>query len=128
MLAQVQGPYNAILVIGDVVGETLYQGPGAGMMPTASVGGRGPDRPGRGPGAEDVHGGEVVVRRAAGSRVEPSEKVRSRFYLRLLVPDQPGVLADVCRLLADQQHQHFAASSSTRPARTAGAGGAAGHR
>ena len=36
LLAQVRGAYNAILVRGDVVGETLYQGPGAGRMPTAS--------------------------------------------------------------------------------------------
>ena len=35
LLAQVRGAYNAILVHGDVVGETLYQGPGAGMMAQA---------------------------------------------------------------------------------------------
>jgi homoserine dehydrogenase len=40
--------------------------------------------------------------RGRGFTVEPSEKVRSRFYLRLMVRDQPGVLADVCRALADQ--------------------------
>ena len=28
--------------------------------------------------------------------------MRSRFYLRLLVPDQPGVLADIARILADR--------------------------
>jgi homoserine dehydrogenase len=37
-----------------------------------------------------------------GYTIEPSEKVRSRFYLRLMVMDQPGVLADVCRMLAVQ--------------------------
>src|SRR5579883_3240944 len=36
MLAQVRGAFNAVQVVGDVVGETLYQGPGAGMMATAS--------------------------------------------------------------------------------------------
>ena len=36
LLAQVRGAYNAVLVHGDIVGETLYQGPGAGEMPTAS--------------------------------------------------------------------------------------------
>src|SRR5207245_8810835 len=36
LLAQVRGAYNAIAVYGDIVGETLYQGPGAGRMPTAS--------------------------------------------------------------------------------------------
>ena len=102
MLAQVRGAYNAIQLIGDVVGETLYQGPGAGMMPTASsvvadlvdlaVG-----RAQRTFAAANLWSG-----RANGFTVEPSEKVRSRFYLRLMVRDQPGVLADVCRALADQ--------------------------
>jgi len=40
--------------------------------------------------------------RTSGFVVEPSEKVRSRFYLRLMVRDRPGVLADVCRELADE--------------------------
>ena len=52
LLAQVRGAYNAVLVYGDVVGETLYQGPGAGQMPTASsvvadLIGRGGPRSGR---------------------------------------------------------------------------------
>jgi homoserine dehydrogenase len=37
-----------------------------------------------------------------GFTVEPTERVRSRFYLRLLVADKPGVLADVTRILADE--------------------------
>src|SRR5262249_43131504 len=36
-LAQVRGAYNAILVVGDAVGDTLYYGKGAGQMPTASA-------------------------------------------------------------------------------------------
>src|SRR5262249_1147466 len=36
-LALVRGPYNAIHVVGDVVGDTLYYGRGAGQMPTASA-------------------------------------------------------------------------------------------
>ena len=38
-----------------------------------------------------------------GFTIEPAERVRSRFYLRLLVADRPGVLADVTRILADQE-------------------------
>jgi homoserine dehydrogenase len=102
MLAQVRGAFNAVQVVGDVVGETLYQGPGAGRMPTASA------------VVSDII--DLAVGRAQatfaaaklwspigrGFVVEPSEKVRSRFYLRLLVKDQPGSLADVCRALADE--------------------------
>src|SRR5216683_3694812 len=36
-LAQVRGAYNAIQVVGDAVGDTLYYGRGAGQMPTASA-------------------------------------------------------------------------------------------
>jgi homoserine dehydrogenase len=37
-----------------------------------------------------------------GFEVERSERVRSRFYLRLTVKDRPGTLAEVCRILAEQ--------------------------
>ena len=36
-LAEVRGPYNAIRVVGDAVGDTFFYGRGAGMMPTASA-------------------------------------------------------------------------------------------
>src|SRR4029077_1038544 len=36
-LAEVRGAYNAIKVVGDAVGDTLYYGQGAGQMPTASA-------------------------------------------------------------------------------------------
>jgi len=36
-------------------------------------------------------------------RLRPSATVRSRFYLRMLVEDRPGVLADVTRVLARHQ-------------------------
>ena len=36
-LAEVRGPYNAIRVVGDAVGDTLFYGRGAGQMPTASA-------------------------------------------------------------------------------------------
>jgi len=124
MLAQVRGAYNAIQLVGDVVGETLYQGPGAGMMPTASS------------VVSDLI--DIAVGRAqatfaaaklwsaedrGGYVIAPSEKVRSRFYLRLIVRDQPGVLADVCRLLAEEgisissviQHEAIPADSAALP-------------
>ncbi|HMC89940.1 MAG TPA: homoserine dehydrogenase [Gemmataceae bacterium] len=102
-LAEVRGAYNAILVVGDAVGDTLYYGQGAGQMPTASA------------VVADII--DMAVGRAQrtfqtfrlwsanGSQLtlRPSSAVRSRFYLRVLVKDQPGVLADIARELA--QHQ-----------------------
>jgi homoserine dehydrogenase len=107
-LAQVRGAYNAILVVGDAVGDTLYYGQGAGQMATASA------------VVADLI--DLAVGRAqrtfqtmrlwsgadSGVDLKPAGEVRSRFYLRLLVPDQPGVLAEVARLLAEH---HISISS-----------------
>jgi homoserine dehydrogenase len=102
-LAMVRGAYNAIHVVGDVVGDALFAGQGAGQMPTASA------------VVADLI--DLAVGRAqrtfatlklwSGQRnriqLQPSATVRSRFYLRLFVEDKPGVLADVTRVLA-QHH------------------------
>lgn len=101
MLAQVRGAYNAIQVIGDVVGETLYQGPGAGMMPTASSVMADIIDLAVGRAQKTFAAAKLWSANGRGFTVTPSERVRSRFYLRLMVADQPGSLADVCRALAD---------------------------
>jgi homoserine dehydrogenase len=102
MLAQVRGAYNAIQVIGDVVGETLYQGPGAGMMPTASSVVADLVDIAVGRAQKTFAAAKLWSNQSRGFTVEPSEKVRSRFYVRLMVRDQPGVLADVCSALANE--------------------------
>jgi homoserine dehydrogenase len=103
LLAQVPGADNAIRIMGDVVGETLLYGRGAGQMPTASAVladiidlavGR----------AQQTFG---TLRLWSGSKsgvtVRPSATVRSRFYLRLLVADRIGVMAEVTRVLAEHR-------------------------
>jgi homoserine dehydrogenase len=102
MLAQVRGAHNAVQVVGDVIGETLYQGPGAGMMPTAGAVVSDLIDVAVGRAQRTFAAAKLWGREANGFTVEPSERVRSRFYLRLLVLDRPGTLADVCRVLADQ--------------------------
>ena len=102
-LAQVRGAYNAVWVRGDAVGDTLYYGQGAGMMPTASavvadlidlaVG-----RAQRTFQTQRLWSGED-----GGVTLRPAAAVRSRFYLRLVVADRPGVLADIARELAGHQ-------------------------
>ena len=102
-LAMVRGAYNAIYVVGDVVGDALFAGQGAGQMPTASA------------VVADII--DLAVGRAQrtfatlklwsgqrnGIQLLSSTAVRSRFYLRLFVEDRPGVLADVTRVLARHQ-------------------------
>jgi homoserine dehydrogenase len=103
LLAQVRGAYNAILVHGDVVGETLYQGPGAGRMPTASSVIADLIDLAVGRAQRTFAAAQLWSKLSKGFTVESAERVRSRFYLRLLVADKPGVLADVTRILADEQ-------------------------
>ncbi len=103
LLAQVRGAYNAVLVYGDIVGETLYQGPGAGQMPTASSVVADLIDLGVGRAQRTFAAAKLWSREGRGFTVEPPERVRSRFYLRLQVVDKPGVLADITRILADEE-------------------------
>src|SRR5438309_2733791 len=88
-LAQVRDAYNAVHVVGDAVGDTLYYGRGAGQMPTASAVvadlidlavGRA-QRTFQTLRLWSGNGGDLTLR--------PAATVRSRFYLRLFVQDQP---------------------------------------
>ena len=107
-LALVRDAFNAIFVVGDAVGSTLYYGRGAGQMPTASavvadVIDMAVGRAQQTFRSLKLWSGEAkrVVLRAPGS-------VPSRFYLRLMVEDRPGVLAEITRILA---HHRISISS-----------------
>ncbi len=82
-LAEVRGPYNAIRVVGDAVGDTLFYGRGAGAMPTASavVGDLIDVVTGRAALPTRVH--EPLVRiRPRRSHSRPQAEIKSRYYLR----------------------------------------------
>ena len=105
-LAQVRGAYNAIQVVGDAVGDTLYYGKGAGQMPTASavVADLIDLAVGRAPRTFQtlrLWSGDGGAGRPFG--VRSSSAVRSRFYLRAMIQDRPGGLAEIARVLADHQ-------------------------
>jgi homoserine dehydrogenase len=103
MLAQVRGAFNAIQVIGDVVGDTLYQGPGAGAMPTASAVVSDLIDLAVGRAQSTFQAAKLWTREGKGFSLRTPEGVRTRFYLRVLVADKPGMLADVARVLAEHQ-------------------------
>lgn len=117
--AQVRGAYNAISVVGDAVGDTLYYGQGAGMMPTASTVTADLIDLAVGRAQRTFHTLRLWSPTSARLKLRPPGTVRSRFYFRLLVEDRPGVLADVCRVLADHEIsiasviQHEAAEAET---------------
>jgi homoserine dehydrogenase len=104
LIANVEGAMNAVLVHGDAVGATLYYGKGAGSEPTASA----------------VIADLVDITRLATADPEhrvphlafqpnamtniailPMSEVTTSYYLRMNVSDEPGVLADLTRILAD---------------------------
>jgi homoserine dehydrogenase len=106
LIANVEGAMNAVLVQGDAVGATLYYGKGAGAEPTASA----------------VIADLVDVTRMhtadpenrvphlafqpnamSDLKILPMDEVQTSYYLRLRVQDKPGVLADITRILADEQ-------------------------
>jgi homoserine dehydrogenase len=99
LLANVDGVLNAVEIEGDLMSRVLFQGPGAGSLPTTSA------------VVADALDAAVSIsnsvywphsfRREAGLRVVPIDDVRSRYYLRLRVADQPGVLARIAGVLAD---------------------------
>jgi homoserine dehydrogenase len=101
-LAEVRGPYNAIRVVGDAVGDTLFYGRGAGAMPTASA----------------IAGDLIQV--AMGSAGLPARlrnlwsednspvpiasarDIHSRYYLRFTIADRPGVLGRLAQILGEK--------------------------
>jgi homoserine dehydrogenase len=99
MIAKIDGVMNGVSVIGDYVGETLYYGPGAGGDATASAvvaniidivrsGKRAPmlgfDRPLEG-----------------ALKLKAKDAIESKYYLRLKVQDQPGVLAQITKIFGE---------------------------
>ncbi len=105
LIANVEGAMNAVVVQGDAVGPTLYYGKGAGAEPTASA----------------VIADLVDVTRMhtvdpqnrvphlgfqpnamADLKILPMDEVTTSYYLRLRVQDKKGALADITRILADQ--------------------------
>jgi homoserine dehydrogenase len=99
-LAQVRGAYNAVYLVGDAVGELLFFGKGAGQMPTASAVTADLIDLAIGRSQRTFQTLRLWSGNGAGIRLRPAGTVRTRFYLRLLVEDRPGVLAEVAGVLA----------------------------
>ena len=116
VLANVNEVYNGISVTGDVVGETVYIGRGAGQDATASA------------VISDIADAIILLRRGNVALPEPStqrcpllplEKISGRYYLRMEVKDEPGVLARIASATA--RSQVSIASVLQRPSERPGA-------
>ena len=98
-LASVNGVFNAIYVVGNAVEETMFYGRGAGSLPTGSA----------------VVADLIQVIRNIGSQatatmncscyqqlpIKKSSEFVTAFYIRLLVKDEPKVLANLALLFAE---------------------------
>jgi len=99
-LAGVRGVFNAIFVVGDAVGETMFYGRGAGSLPTGSA------------VVSDIM--QVIQNMHTGSTaavnctcyldrpIKTAAEYISSFYLRVLVKDEPRVLATLALLFAEE--------------------------
>ncbi|HEY4696406.1 MAG TPA: homoserine dehydrogenase [Gallionella sp.] len=106
LIANVEGAMNAVLVQGDAVGATLYYGKGAGAEPTASAVIADLVDVTRMHTADPEHRVPHLAfqpDQLADLPILAMEEVITSYYLRLRVQDRPGVLADITRILADEQ-------------------------
>jgi homoserine dehydrogenase len=104
LIANVEGAMNAVLVQGDAVGATLYYGKGAGAEPTASAVIADLVDIARLADADPVYRVPSLAyqtKSLADTPILPMSEIITSYYLRLRVADQPGVLADITRILAD---------------------------
>jgi len=110
VLASVNGVFNAVAVRGDVVGETLFYGRGAGQDPTSSA------------VISDLAEAAMAIeapRRGYGftphglyGACKSIDRIESQYYLRISVDDKPGVLAQVAGILGEN---HIGISSVIQP-------------
>ncbi len=106
LIANVEGAMNAVLVQGDAVGATLYYGKGAGAEPTASAVIADLVDVTRMHTADPEHRVPHLAFQPGAvedTPILPLAEVETSYYLRLRVEDKPGVLADITRILADQE-------------------------
>ena len=99
LLARVGGVYNAVRVSGNACGSLFFHGRGAGDLPTA--------------GAvladlmavardENPHNTGYACDDLPRASIVPPAEWRSRYYVRVMVEDEPGVLRDLAGCMADQ--------------------------
>lgn len=104
LLSEISGALNAITVVGDVVGDMILYGRGAGMMPTASavVG----DIVDLARNLLNDAVGRIPARSFQSDAIKPipvlpMDEIRTHYYFRFAAVDQPGVLSKIAGVLGD---------------------------
>ena len=99
LLARVGGVYNAVRVDGNAAGSLFFHGRGAGDLPTAGAVLADLVAVARDEAPNNTGFAATELPRAS---IMPPEDWRSRYYVRLMVRDAPGVLRDVAGCMADE--------------------------
>ncbi len=99
LLAKVSGVYNAVDVEGDLVGNVIFYGQGAGPSATSSA------------VMADVvniaydiiHEVEPITKKPGMAKlhIKPMDEIETRYYIRMGITDRSGVLAQIARVLGD---------------------------
>ena len=99
LLAKVNGVFNAIQIDGDLIGQLIFYGKGAGALPTSSavisdiIA-----------AAREIICGVVpgdIWKIESGKSIESITELETRYYLRMEIIDKPGVLAQISKVLGD---------------------------
>jgi homoserine dehydrogenase len=99
-LAAVKGVFNAVLIDGDEIDKLMLYGRGAGAKPTSSA------------VLADLCAIVQDIVSGVAERIEfpqqrralrPFAETAARYYVRMLVADQPGVLAQIAQILGDER-------------------------
>jgi homoserine dehydrogenase len=102
-LARVEGPFNAVSIFGSAVGQVMYHGRGAGMMPTASAVVADIIDVALGNSANTFRHLNLKPRKEVAALIDKIGNLVSRFYIRIMCKDQPGAIAQWSKVLADHQ-------------------------
>jgi len=99
LIAKVNGVFNAIAVEGDLIGQVLFYGQGAGPLPTSSA-----------VIADVINIAHHIIQGSnsiyeipfhSTYKIRPMSEVETRYYLRMSVLDRAGVLAQISKVLGD---------------------------
>ncbi len=98
-IASIEGVFNAVVADGDFVGSIMAEGQGAGAGPTASAVVADLIDIARGGGLATFAVPAAALRHLPSL---PMERHEGSYYLRLMVVDRPGVIADIAAALRDE--------------------------